>query len=422
MPTTLGWGEDVEVLVEFGFPVNVFTLDSAEDGLLDEDYLDGTLIGDDISEFCKSVSVKRGRPDQLQQFNAGTCTIVLNNTDRRFDPINEDSPYWDPIDGRSGVTPRRKISVSSKGVRLFSGRITDIDISYAPTASTTNDNSECLITASDDFVLLANTATESNLTPSNELSGSRVSYILDLGEINYPATRNISAGTVGLGAYQIDAGTNALTYLQQVAIAEQGYFFVAANGDLTFTDRIGASFVTIEAEFSDDGTKIPYTNLDVVYGQEFLYNKIIASRIGGTEQVQNDTNSQTEFGITTLTLSDLLLDTDAQANDLAIDLLGKYAQPEYRFDRLRTIYNNLSSADQLSLSQLEISDVVEITRSYPVGTPASVTKAYSIESVSHDITPSAHVVEYGLAVSQILSVFLLDDPLFGVLDALNALS
>ena len=49
MATTFPWGESVTVLMELGFPVNPFTLDSATLGVLDSNALDGTLLGDDVS-------------------------------------------------------------------------------------------------------------------------------------------------------------------------------------------------------------------------------------------------------------------------------------------------------------------------------------------------------------------------------------
>ena len=70
--TTMAWGEDIQILMELGFPVNPFTLDDAVLGVLDEDYLDGSLIGDDVSQYAQEVSISRGRSDQLQNFNAGT--------------------------------------------------------------------------------------------------------------------------------------------------------------------------------------------------------------------------------------------------------------------------------------------------------------------------------------------------------------
>ena len=424
--TPMAWGEEITVLMELGFPVNIFTLDSAEDGVLDEDIFGGTLVGDDVSQFCQEISISRGRSDQLQNFNAGTCTVRLLNRDRRFDPINESSPYWDVSTGKSGVTPRRKVTIFSDGVQLFTGRITDIDVSYEPNnPNATSENSYVTITAADDFVLLANTFTENAITPTQELSGTRVTSILDLPEVNYPATRDIDTGAATLGGgatFVIDANTNVLTYLQQVATSEQGYFFVAADGDLTFTDRIAASFTAPSAYFSDAGSNIPYTSLSVMYGQEFLYNKVVCAVEGGTDQIANDVASQTEYGISTLSLSGLLLVDDAAALTLAADLLDKYKEPEYRFDRIQTIYNPLSSANQVVLTAVDIADVVRITRTYPTGTPATVTKDYSIENIRHIISPSSHTVEYGLAVADLVYAFILDDSLYGVMDSTNALT
>jgi hypothetical protein len=424
--TPMAWGEEITVLMELGFLVNIFTLDSAEDGVLDEDILGGTLVGDDVSQFCQEISISRGRSDQLQNFNAGTCTVRLLNRDRRFDPINESSPYWDVSTGKSGVTPRRKVTIFSDGVQLFTGRITDIDVSYEPNnPNATSENSYVTITAADDFVLLANTFTENAITPTQELSGTRVASILDLPEVNYPATRDIDAGAATLGGgatFDIAANSNVLTYLQSVATSEQGYFFVAADGDLTFTDRIAASFTAPSAYFSDAGTDIPYTSLSVMYGQEFLYNKVVCQVEGGTDQIANDVASQTEYGISTLSLSGLLLVDDAAALTLAADLLDRYKEPEYRFDRIQTIYNPLSSGDQVTLTAVDIADVVRITRTYPTGTPASVTKDYSIENIRHIISPSSHTVEYGLAVADLVYAFILDDAVYGVLDSTNALT
>ena len=424
--TTMAWGENIQIFMELGFPANPFTLDDAVLGVLDEDFLDGTLIGDDVSQYAQDLSISRGRSDQLQNFNAGTCSVRLLNRDRRFDPINESSPYWNSTLGVSGIAPRRKVTVFSDGVALFTGRITDIDVSYEPNSpSASTENSYVTITAADDFVLLANTFTENVITPVQELSGARVTTILDLPEVAYPATRDIDTGAATLGGgatFDIDANTNVLTYLQSVATSEQGYFFIAANGDLTFTDRIAASFAAVSADFSDAGTDIPYTSLSVMYGQEFLYNKVVCSVEGGTDQIANDIASQTEYGISTLNLSGLLLVDDAAALTLAEDLLSRYKLPEYRFDKLETIYNPLGSGDRTALTGVDVADVVSITRTFLTGTPLSVTKEYSIENIRHVITPSAHTVEFGLAVADLVYEFVLDDATFGVLDSDNALA
>jgi len=427
MAITMPWGEEISVLIQFGFPTEKFTLDSPTLGVLDVGgFLDGTLLDQDITQYVEDVSISRGRPDQLQQNNAGTSTIVLNNNNRFFDPVNEASPYWNADAGRSGVVPRRLVKVLSDGEPLFTGRITDVDLAYQKAAANaTSDLSTVTITAADDFVLLANTYTESAITPTEELSGARVEAILDLTEVAYPNTRDIETGTAILGGgatYAIDANTNVLTYLQNVATAEQGFFYISREGDLVFTNRAGQTLDIPSAYFADDGTELPYTNLEVIYGQEFLYNKVLTQVIGGTEQVVDDAASQTEYGISTLALTDLLLNSDAAALDLATDLLDRYKQPQYRFDRLRAMYNGLGLNDRTALSTLDLGKIVSIKKSYVTGTPSTVTQEYTIESVQHTITADGHIVQYGLSYAVILAPLILDDPVFGQLDATNALA
>jgi hypothetical protein len=54
-----------------------------------------------------------------------------------------------------------------------------------------------------------------------------------------------------------------LTYLQNVALSEQGYFYVAANGNITFTDRVSASFAYCFSNLSaiKQESILPYTGL-----------------------------------------------------------------------------------------------------------------------------------------------------------------
>ena len=419
MATTLVSGEQVTVLAELGFIVNEFLLDDAVAGVLNNTQyvLDGNLEGVDITEYCQEVSITRGRQDQFSQFNAGQCALTLLNNDRRFDPINTDSPYYDATAGRSGVVPRRQVTVTSGTNSLFTGKITDIDVVYNYNLSTVT------ITAADDFVLLANTVVQADVTPTIQLSGARVSFLLDLPEIAYPiTTRNIATGVATLGAYQIDANTNALTYLQAIATSEQGSCFIAADGDLTFTDRTESAFANVSAIFSDAGTDIPYTALQVIYGQEFLFNRIQATVQGGTVQIANDVASQTEFGITTLALPELLLQSNSEALTLANYLVGLFAEPQYRFDDLGVLVSALPSVDRTTVNALELGDIVSVERNYTTGSPLSVTENYAVERLNHTITAGEHRVLIGLFNASLVNELILDDAVFGVLDSDNAVA
>jgi hypothetical protein len=236
------------------------------------------------------------------------------------------------------------------------------------------------------------------------------------------ASRDIATGTQTLGAYQINANTNALTYLQSIATSEQGACFIAANGDLTFTDRIVNSFASVAATFSDTGTDIPYTALQVIYGQEFLFNRIQATVEGGTVQVADDAASQADFGISTYALPNLLLEDDTDAQTLATYLVGLYAEPQYRFDDLGLLISAFSSGNRNTINALELQNLVEITRTYTTGSPLSVTEYYQIERINHLITAGEHRVTLGLFNASIVQALVLDDAVFGVLDSDNAVA
>jgi len=416
MATTLVFGEQISVIAALGFVVNEFTLNSSV--LNGEDVLDGTLEGIDISPYVQSLSISRGRSDQFSSFRAGTCTIVLDNNDRRFDPINESSPYWDISTGKSGVTPRRRVRITSgTNTDLFIGRISDIDVDYNFDLSTVT------ITAADDFTLLANAYTGDAFTPSAELSGARVAAILDLPEVAFSAaTRDIDTGVASLGAYEIPANTNAAAYLARVAEAEQGLFFVKADGTLRFTDRVTSVFSSPVATYADDGSGIAYQGLATLYGNEFLFNRVQVSTETGTVQAADDAASQTEFGVSTLAIENSLLANDASALVLAEKLVSIYAQPAYRFDDLRLVVSAMSSPNRTLTLGLDMGQIITITRTFSTGSPASVTQDYAIERITHQITPDRHIVTLGLYVAELVFPFTLNDATYGVLDTDNAVT
>jgi hypothetical protein len=258
--------------------------------------------------------------------------------------------------------------------------------------------------------------------------------VLQLESVDFPP-ENYDASLVFIGvallggvefdaSFAISAGTNALQYVQKINEAEQGYLFMNAAGKLTFIERLEPQYQTSVAEFSDTGSDIPYNTLSVMFGQEQLYNDITITNVNETEFSLTDETSIAEYGLSTFDLTDTLLADSSgteQLDLLAQNLLLRYKQPAYRFDKMTVTYNGLDPADQLLLSQLELADVISITRTYSVGTPASVTQQYSVESLRHMISPSSHRLEIGLATAPLAFPLILDDLVFGTLSETNAL-
>ena len=422
MAVTMPWAEEIVVGMSLGFPVNVFTLDDAVLGVLDEAILDGALVAQPVTEFAQAVSIARGRSANQNETQAGVATIVLNNNDRRFDPINEDSPYWDAATNSSGVEPRRFVEIISNGEHLFQGAITAINITYD------SDFSTCTIEASDDFTRLANMTVATAFTPPVEITGDRVTSILNLPEVNYPIDqRVIATGGKDVQALQIDAGTNVLSYLQQVALADQALLFMSRDGEIIYTDPLGTVWnYDIKATFTDGLTGvgiIPYTSIATITDQNFLYNRVITSKDGGTEFIEDDADSQQSYGIQTYSLTGLLLQNNSDAEALAIDLLAKYKDPLYRFDDMQFALNGLSLSNQTTLASLEIGDNIKIIRTFATGSPLTVELYYQVERLSHDISTGQHTCTIGLGSLKILVYeFILDDAEFGQLSTSNALA
>jgi hypothetical protein len=59
----------------------------------------------DVTSYVREITVRRGRTDEFQDFDAGTASITLDNRDRRFDPLNSAGPYFGQL------TPRRQIRI-----------------------------------------------------------------------------------------------------------------------------------------------------------------------------------------------------------------------------------------------------------------------------------------------------------------------
>ena len=60
----------------------------------------------DVTSYVRNISIRRGRTDDLQNFEAGTANIILDNRDRRFDPLYTSGPYY------GNLTPNKQIRIS----------------------------------------------------------------------------------------------------------------------------------------------------------------------------------------------------------------------------------------------------------------------------------------------------------------------
>ena len=402
MPKTLKWGQAYSVLLDVGQIADSFILDTSTlDGT---DTLDGSTDFVDATEYVLSVAIQRGRGSQTDQFSPGTCRVLADDraSGRLFDPANTASAWYQ---GSFDLAPRRAIKVLAGTAELFVGAITDLDITYEqPNLSFAS------IQSADALYELSRTALTA-FNPSSQLTSDRVSAILDRPEVNFStALRDISTGIATCGTVAYTDNTNTLAALQSVAIAEDGRLFSNRKNQIEFNPRIAFTFSTAIASFGGTASnEIPILAIGVAYGQETLFNRVQIDVDGGTAaQVASDATSQTQYGVQTLSFSNVPLDTLAAGSALAENLLNKYKEPKIRFDEISTSLNASGSALWPTVLTLDVGDVIDVTKRYDQGLPLSRTESVFIEAVSHDITPSDHRISFKLGQAQIVTAFILD--------------
>jgi hypothetical protein len=313
------------------------------------------------------------------------------------------------------LAPLRKVSFGRYNgvgtfIELFRGQIVNYDYSYQ-----LGQQNIVTVYCADDFYLLAQTAlAEFNVT--EQLSSARLSAVLDLPEVAYPAlTRDIETGTQTLGgaaAYTVDEGTNVKAYIDQIQQAEQGRIFLSRTGYLTSQPRVGQTLSGSVADFHDDGTNIPYNSLGIIFNADLIVNRASIQHLGATSpEVADDLVSQAKYLIQNVSITNSLLHNDAAALDLAEYLL--VGEPKATFNAVQTDYLMLTTAQRETLALVDIGDTITITNTIKGG---EVAQELSVEGIEISVNVNnGHRVTFYTASTVIVYEFILNDPIYGKL-------
>jgi hypothetical protein len=404
-----------DVKVELGLNLGqrdpfAFVLDDDPRGKLDS--TEFTLGGErffDITDRLITCTVRRGKSQGLDRIDAGVVAVVVDNSDRQFDPLYEAGPFFGQL------VPRRSIRVSSNDEPVFVGFIDDFDIQYEPGVQ-----SVVRIDASDAFSILANSGLE-EFTPESELSGARINTVLDRPEVDWPAElRDIDTGNSVMLDVDVSEGTGTLEYLQLVANSEFGNLFLAKDGKITYRERNAVPNVP-DLVFSDEiideeYTGIQFADVNIVYGSENLYNRISLENadIFPEEAFAEDAESQILYGPRTFSQSGLLVQDPEQLQFLADYNLARYKEPQYRFETVTVVLDTLTTENQNKVLDLEIGDIV-LVRFEPSDIPPAIEQYVRIIGINHDWNPANKNISFALERLD-FAIFILDDPVLGVLD------
>jgi hypothetical protein len=394
--------------------------------ILDASLLDtGTLsdeVWTDITPYVLGFNSRRGasRADgPILRFEAGTCQITLDNSDRRFDPTNLSGPYV--AAGITQVQPMRQIRVTAAyagtSYPVFNGYADSWDIAFQGYAMST-----CVLTCTDATKVLSNYDRVALGSPvgGSELSGARVARILDSAD--WPAGyRDLDAGQSTLQETTMDR--SVWEELLLVQDSEIGQVFVDARGYVVFRDRhanaTDAESVTAQLELGDGAGEVPFVDAPISYDDTTLNNVVRISNVGGTQQIAEDAASKQQYLIHTHDRSDLILETDTEAMDYASAILYQTKDPELRFPTVSVNGNDDADALFPSMLGFDYGTKISLTRRPPGG--GTVTREGFIVGVAHDVPgPNEWRTTWTLQSSTLWTFLVLDDTTLGVLDS-NAL-
>ena len=380
LPANISVSFDFSSGATFSYP---FTIGDAKYGLLGIGTLGSSTIPTpiiDLTPSVRSITIENGRNIQSDTYQAGTAVIRVYDSDGSWNPQNTSSIYY-PF-----LVPLRKIRVAATTATaaefLFSGYTTEYRYYY--------DQAENVgyvdIYAADAFRLL-NLAQVTTVTDSGagQATGTRIGKILD--EIDFPVImRTISTGQ---SLCQADPGTlrTSLSAIQNVEFSEQGAFYFDGSGTAIFKSRneVASSISGTPIDFNQTGD-IPYKNLVFAFDDKLIINTASIQRIGGTAQVYQNADSVSKYFPHQYSAQDLVIDTDANAFNIAATFVATHAETTIRIDAM-TVDLLDPAVPTDTMIGLDYFTNVRISNIQPDG--STIVKTLQVQGLRWEISPNA---------------------------------
>lgn len=374
------------------------------------------IVWTDVTEYVMAFSTRSGRNRSVNQFDAGTASVTLRNTDARFSPWNLSGPYVSG--GRTNIRPWRPIRISRThattvlGINatkyLFYGYMTDFTESYS-------NNAMNVVTVScvDELGKLARFNGYAQAPQgAGESTADRVQRILNnagfTGSVYLPFNDSVTCQATTLAQ-------NALTELKLTADTEGGWIYAlpAATPTLVFKGRLDAALYSPFAvpdlydSSSTDPLAFKFTSMTQQYSGDLVATSAAVGRVGGTVQRYVDQSARALYGDLQYSRTDLITESDAHCLSLATQRVDTYKDAEQLVTSI-TMRPRMGPHESpvavvlpqnmwlLATSSDALFKKINVT-SKPPGMPSAVTGQYIVDSVQHNVTLDDWSVTWGLA-------------------------
>jgi hypothetical protein len=380
LPAQIAVSFDFSSGATFGYP---FVIGDAKYGVLGTGTLGSSSVPVpivDLTPDVRQITINRGRSVQQDTYDAGTCVVRVLDPNSYFNPQNTSSPYY------GYLLPLRKIRVSATtGTTqkfLFSGYTTEYRYTYPQGQETGYVD----IYVSDAFRLLqlANISTVAD-SGAGQSTGTRMGKILD--QVSFPT--NMRTFATGDSNCQADPATNrtALAAMKNVEFSEQGAFYIDGSGTAVFKDRsdVVSSISGTPIEFNQT-TGIPYKNLVFAFDDKLIINQATMTRVGGTAQYAENTTSAVRYFPHSYNVDNLVIDTDANALNIARTYVATRAETTIRIDAM-TVDLLDPAVPTNTMIGLEYFNNCKITNVQPDG--STIVKTLQVQGLNWNITPNS---------------------------------
>lgn len=379
LPANISVSFDFSSGATFGYP---FTIGDIKYGVLGVGTLASSSVPEptvDLTPNVTSISIKRARGVASDTYEVGTATIRVNDPLSYFNPQNTSSPYF------GYLTPLRKIRVSAtvSGVGYFLGSF--YTTAYLYTYPQGQETGYVDIQCADAFRLLnlASVQTVADAT-AGQKTGTRIGKILD--QMNFPASmRQIDTGDTSC---QADPATlrTGLSALKNAEFSEQGAFYIDSEGTANFKSRtnvIKANAVT-PIEFDQTGG-IFYKNLVYAFDDKLIVNSATMTPVGGAAQSYVNAASVIKYFPHQYNQSDLVVQTNADAANIAAIYCATRAETTIRIDAM-TVDLLDPAVPTATMLNIDYFQTLKITNIQPDG--STIIKTLQCQGLNWEITPN----------------------------------
>jgi hypothetical protein len=380
LPAEISVSFDFSSGATFGYP---FTIGDAKYGVLGTGTLGSSTVPVpivDLTPNVRNITINRGRDIQSDTYVAGTAVVRITDPDSYFNPQNTASPYY------GYLVPLRKVRIAATTATaqefLFSGYTTEYRYTY--------DQAEQMgyvdIYVADAFRLfnLAQVTTVAD-SGAGQSTGTRIGKILD--QVDFPSNmRTIATGQSNCIADPATLRTS-LNAIKNAEFSEQGAFFINGSGTAVFKDRntVASSIAGTPIEFNQTGG-IPYRNLVFAFDDKLIINQAQMTRYGGTAQFAQNADSIARYFPHQYSAQDLVIDTDANALNIAATYVATRAETTIRIDQM--LVDLLDPAVPTNtMIGLEYFDNLRISNIQPDG--STITKTLQVQGLSWNISPNS---------------------------------